>query len=165
MRILALDLATKTGWATNITGALEAGTWTLATPAEVRDWGKQRITRRKDPRVQRLVNHLEKYCGHVDMVVFEDVEFASSTFQVQLWSSLRAAVWLFCGGSVLTEAVPVGTLKKYATGNGAADKPAMSRALKSQYPSIWSPKYDDNAIDACWLYLWAKHTLSRSPIK
>lgn len=161
MNILALDLATKTGWATNFGGKIEAGTWTLATDKEISAWGKQRVTRRKDPRVQRLVTNLDRYCGDIDCVVFEDVQFASYTAQVQLWASLRSVVWLFCGGTVLTECVPVGTLKVFASGHGAATKEMMSAALKRKHPEIWSPLWDDNAVDAVWLLLWAQKTLCR----
>jgi len=52
-------------------------------------------------------------------------------------------------------------LKKFATGHGGATKPMMESALRRKYPSFWNPYMDDNAIDAAWLYLWAKQNLGR----
>lgn len=160
MNILALDLGTKTGAATNLSGELRAWTWVLATPKEVKEWGAKRVTRRKDPRISRLYQHLCSI-ARPDLVVFEDVEFASYTRQVQLWSSLRAAVWLAYGSEVTIECVPVGTLKKFATGAGNADKAAMQKHLLLQYPEWTDIKLDDNATDALWLYYWATANLTR----
>lgn len=160
MKILALDLGGNTGFAHNLTGELQAGTWTLATDKEVTAWGKKRETRRRDPRMQRFFKILSSLSAP-DIVVFEDVQFQSYTQQVQLWSSYRATMWLAFGPSCLFECVPVTTLKKFATGNGGAGKDWMGAALHRQYPSLWNPRLDDNAIDAIWIYLWATKTFSR----
>lgn len=164
--ILALDLGTKTGYCYGTaTNKLTCGTWQLATPKEVRQWGKERLTRRCDPRVARLWNELDRL-PRPDVVVFEDVEFASYTKQVQLWASLRAAVWLSFGGydgcgwsGVLVECVPVATLKKFATGAGNADKTGMARAASRLGLTVKG--LDDNAIDALHLWRWAERNLSR----
>lgn len=161
MKIIALDLGTKTGIADNLSGELNAGTLVLATPKEIRDWGRKRITRRNDPRVSRLHKHLCSL-ARPDVVAFEDVQFTSYTLQVQLWSSLRAAVWLAYANSVTIETVPVGTLKKFATGAGNADKAQMQKYLFLQHPEWKAAKLDDNAVDALWLFYWAKHNLSRA---
>lgn len=161
MDILALDLGTATGFAYNRGDEFFCGTWTLGTPKEIRQWGKERKTRTNDPRVERLCGHISEFeLGYFDIVVFEDVQFSTYTKQTQLWAALRASVWL-CANTSLIDCVPVGTLKKFATGNGAADKKTMSRFLKCQYPKIWKSALDDNAIDAVWLHLWAKHTFAR----
>ena len=149
MNILALDLGTKTGWAYNRGEVFVAGTYTLAKPKEISAWGKSRLTRRKDPRIERLCEWLESL-ESFDAIVIEDVQFGSTTFQAHLWAGLRSAVWL-CGKSRHFDAIPVGTLKKYATGSGAADKAAMSKALKRRHPALWTPDLDDNSIDAIWL--------------
>jgi len=166
-RILALDLGTKTGFAYNWACAgvdksvlfpAPACTFTLATDREITAWGKNRLARRCDPRVRRLFNILSGM-DKPDMVVFEDVQFASYTYQVQLWSSLRAAVWLaFVGGNI--ECVPVGTLKIWATGCGSATKDQMKRAMFTRGLYL-GRELDDNAIDALWLLNWAEHNLGR----
>ncbi len=179
VNILALDLGTKTGYAIGRAGCvLLAGTEVLATPAEVREWHQLRLDRRADPRITRLFDFCvaaEKASGKFDAVVFEDVEFAVTLRQCQLWSSLRAAVWLaFDAQTHLLEAVPVGTLKKFATGNGTAKKADMAAALCREKPNefSWSKvadrlywtagkKFlDDNAVDALQLHRWASRHLA-----
>lgn len=173
MRILALDLGTATGYAYD--DAHEGpvcGTWKLASTKEVTAWGKDRSTRRCDPRVGRLFDLVRTLDAvhWFDVIIFEDVQFASSTYQVQLWSSLRAAVWLGCKITKPKhfDCVPVATLKKFATGNGSADKTQMLAAAKRK-KLLDDPKEfddcDDNAIDALHLYDWAKQNLSRMKIQ
>jgi hypothetical protein len=160
MKILALDLGTKAGVAHNLGGELYADTWTLASPKEIAVWNEQRITRRQDPRVLRFY---KKLCSlsRPDAIIFEDVLFSSYTLQVQLWASLRSAVWLAFPNDVTIESVPVTTLKKFATNAGNADKELMARHLYLQHPEWRTAKLDDNAVDALWLFYWAQHTLSR----
>ena len=170
MRILALDLGTNTGFAYDDPHeGLTCGTWKLASAKEVKDWGKLRLTRRRDPRVMRLFDLVSGLhdLHRFDVILFEDVQFASSTYQVQLWSSLRAAVWLACKvvhPIPYFDCVPVGTLKAFATGNGAATKDSMLAAAKRKKllddPTEFDD-LDDNAIDALHLYDWAKQNLKR----
>lgn len=179
MNLLALDLATNTGFA-HTKGTCWTpliGTWTLATSREITEWGKTRMNRRLDPRVVRLAQKLYDFKDWVDVVVFEDVEFQSYTQQCQLWSSLRSAVWLtFSNPKITVECVPVGTLKKFATGHGGATKEMMVRAavrsdekrfdVSDTGPTFFWDKLaltdlDDNAADAYHLYKWATTNLSR----
>lgn len=107
--------------------------------------------------------YVRSFESKVDLVVFEDVQFQSSTMQTQLWASWRTAVWL-AFPKTLIDCVPVGTLKKFATSNGGATKEQMSAALKRQHPGRWNANLDDNTIDAIWLWLWAQKNLSRTPL-
>jgi hypothetical protein len=171
MKILALDLGTKTGWMYGDPqlGTGKSGTWTLATDKEVHAWGQTRLTRRCDPRVPRLIGKLTELCedfyGLPDLIVFEDVQFLSYTKQCQLWSSLRAAVWVFhhyhAGGQSHIDCVDVTRLKKFATGYGQATKDHMLDFLKRRHPALVTPGMDDNAVDASWLWVWAEQTYKR----
>lgn len=155
MKILALDLATHTGWAHNLEG-VHVGTWTLATKKEITQWGKNRLTRRLDPRILRLTNEVRIWCSSVDCIIFEDVEFGSSRMQTQLWSALRAAVWLACTdcvGNIHYDCVNVKTLKKWGTGNGNADKAMMIAAARRQRPDLI---FDEDSADAFHLLTWAQ---------
>jgi len=152
--VLAIDLGTNTGFCYNRAAEIFQGTWTLATTKEVAQWGRDRLRRRKDPRVERLCEHLDAL-GGFSLVVFEDVLFGSTTYATQLWSGLRSSVWLCAQGGIF-ECVPVGTLKAFATGNGHATKEQMSAALRRKHPEHWTPALNDDAIDATFLYLFAK---------
>ena len=185
MRILALDIANKTGYAHNCTDqGLIAGTVELGTKAEIRQWGQKRLTRRCDDRVCRLLNLIARY--KPDTICFEDVQFVHTQVQGQLWASLRTAIWAWkcSNNSVLVECVPVQTLKLYATGKGGAGKALMCRALAMRdgrfslepracvHPGKPRTKdnefvfdneadmwLDDNATDAIWLFKWAQEHL------
>jgi hypothetical protein len=160
LKILALDLGTKTGVAFG-ERTVDITTRAWAKPSEISKARKLRMDRRQDPRLVTFFDYLKRWNSvGVDAVVFEDVQFSSSTMQTQLWASWRTAVWLAFPPPTIIECVPTGTLKKFA-GRGNLDKDGMSRALKTQHPDLWRPEYDDNAIDAVWIWLWAKHTLGR----
>lgn len=160
MRILALDLGTRMGMAWNYGLLPSACTLTLATPGEITRWGKQRLDRRLDPRVPRLFKALREFDAP-EIVVFEDVQFSTYTKQTQLWASFRTAVWLAFAENVdFIECVPVTTLKKFATGNGGADKAEMRKALFTRFPQT-KPDLDDNAVDALWVLKWAETNLGR----
>lgn len=153
MHFLAIDIGTCCGWATNCGGKVEVGTLILATPKEIKEWGKNRLTRRNDPRILRLKKFVASFCDKVDCIVIEDVEFSSSRMQTQLWSSLRAAVWLACEEcGIYYDAVNVKTLKKWATGNGNADKTRMVFAANTQRPDL---KFDEDSADAFHVLQWA----------
>lgn len=172
MNILGLDLGSNTGYAFNYREYFECGTYKLATAQEIKKWGKDRSRRRCDPRVSRLHARLvvlqAKY--DFDRVVFEDVLFSSTTYQTQLWSSLRAAIWLSFPSDRI-ECVAVGTLKAFATGTGAATKEQMAAALGREDKRFFGSEHgitfgenllDDNAVDAVWLWKWGLKNLSRS---
>jgi Holliday junction resolvasome RuvABC endonuclease subunit len=163
VKILALDLGTHTGVAWNYGPPPWAKTWHLANAKEVTAWGKSREVRRCDPRIARLRNYLETFVVKPDLVVFEDVEFSTYTKQTQLWASFRTVIWVVFGGKVVIDCVPVTTLKKFATGNGMADKAQMKAAMFKQYP-VTDQSLDDNAIDALWILRWAEKNLSRLPV-
>jgi Holliday junction resolvasome RuvABC endonuclease subunit len=163
VKILAIDLGTHTGVARNFGPPPWATTWHLATAKEVTAWGRSRLVRRCDPRIERLRRNLDSPLVKPDLVVFEDVEFSTYTKQTQLWASFRTVIWVAFGNRIVIDCVPVTTLKKFATGNGNADKAQMKSAMFKQYPDTASD-LDDNAIDALWILKWAEKNLSRLPV-
>jgi hypothetical protein len=160
MNILALDLGTKTGYCYNtpVSGGTFSGTWDLSTKERI---SKDRMNRRRDPRPKKLFTILNTFAFKPDLVVFEDVDFQTYTYQTQLWASLRTAMWLAFPETVVFDCVPVSTLKKFATGYGSADKALMKKYLLSKFPDFDKVNADDNEIDAIWLYQWAQKNLSR----
>jgi len=174
-KILALDLGTSTGTARHKNESVLALTMEWANPKEVTEWKKTRRTRTGDPRIARFYRWLmfAIQTEGIDHIVFEDVEFCSQTYQCQLWSSFRTCVWIaadLCGCDI--SAVPVGSLKKFATGKGTATKVEMAKALIAngggrftlkRKVGVWDTEFecslDDNAVDALWLYSWAMENL------
>lgn len=169
MYTLTLDLGTKTGWTITDESVLQSGTIKLASEEELqlqRVEGKERTL---DVRFVRLLNFIATHVqqGKVKRIVFEDVQFASTQMQAQLWASLRAAIWgAINGTNIEVFCVPVGTLKVFATGSGSAKKPEMASSLSKVEPTIYtlSPQgtllktegtevitIDDNEVDAIWL--------------
>lgn len=151
--ILALDLGSKTGYAYQTrAGAITSGTWRLATAKEL----KEQEGREGDCRFCRLVENVREIVLRegIETLGFEDVQFSTYTAQTQLWATFRGAVWLLgCQIPTLTvEAVPVGTLKKFATGHGAATKDMMAAALRRTHPEFFHGRTpDDNEVDALHL--------------
>jgi len=164
MRILALDLGTKTGFAFEADNyPLACGTLDLGGPETKAAFPDQRFF--------TLVDWLEKLClgCKPDWIVYEDVQFVKSRLQAHLWATWRAAVWLMSSKhGVKITCCPTGTLKKFATSNGHADKADMARALcyrpNSRFKltngavidSVTGATLDDNAVDALHLLCWAK---------
>lgn len=159
MNALAIDIGTHCGYAYNHGDDFHAGTWHLMTAKEVTAQAKVRLNRRKDARIKRLCDYVNDL-GTFDVIIFEDVNFVSTTYQAHLWAGLRSAIWL-CGIAKHFDCVPVKTLKKFATSNGEATKDAMGAALKQRHPSLWRVEHSDDAIDAIWLWLWAQKNLAR----
>lgn len=157
MKILALDLGTKLGWALHCSYAgLSVGTVTLASPKDLKEAKKFRLDRRLDIRVQNFAGWLE--AQPVDQIVFEDVRFCVSQAQAHYWASLRGVVWSYAArrGTII-DCLDTGKLKKFTTGSGAADKQAMLIAASDLWPELVQSTWDDNAIDAFCLLQWARH--------
>lgn len=181
MRILALDLASNCGFAYNSGTEYHCGTWQLATEQELKAARKQRLNRRLDPRVTKLFTLVEglQQLHEFHVITFEDIQFQSYTLQTQLWASLRGAMWTGAFKfNPIFDAVPVSTLKRFATGNGKATKEMMIAALIKSDPAHfskhegpmfanWHPdvrtkiRVDDNAVDAVWLWKRANQLFNR----
>lgn len=179
MIILALDLGTSTGYAIGISKELSladkmiAGTKVLANDSVLRAEKKTRANRRFDCRAANLFGWLRTEVLNIyspDVVVFEDVKFASSQAQAHLWGSLRGALWSACAlqPKVRVDCLDTGKLKIWGAEHGHADKKDMARALVRKEPGEYilyanglmrvpsAQILDDNAVDAIHLLRWAQ---------
>lgn len=173
--ILALDLGSRFGWAKlSEEAGLHCGSILLVPEKQMDAARKLRADRRADPRVLAFSEWL-RALPPFDIILFEDVQFQTSTAQAQLWSSFRAAVWIRCCTLARhLDCVPVGTLKLWAAGHGGATKEAMAKALCRRMPerfseprgkhnkheTVWDIRekknLTDDAVDATLLSLWAQ---------
>jgi Holliday junction resolvasome RuvABC endonuclease subunit len=90
--------------------------------------------------------------GGVARIVFEEVRAHAGTDAAHIYGGFLGHLSSWCEErGVAYEGVPVGTIKRFATGRGNADKAAMVAAMQARG---FAPA-DDNEADAIALLLWA----------
>jgi len=142
MKILAIDPGTHCGYALS---PFESGVWDLS-PRRYEGGGMRFV---------KLRNYLIKACEGVDMVVFEEVRGHKGTDAAHVYGGIVAIITEHCElKEIPYSGVPVGTIKKYATGKGNVNKEAMIMAAKERWPDI--DLVDDNQADALHLWAWAQ---------
>lgn len=139
--VLALDIATHCGYY-SMHGN---GTWNF-TESKRRNDNKQH----KDFR-DTLLGFIREH--GIRQIVAEDINVNNHFTDMRKLSEFRGILFEICDELDLPEPefVNVATLKKWATGNGRADKAMMMRACEEKYHYV---PPDDNAADACHLYYY-----------
>jgi Holliday junction resolvasome RuvABC endonuclease subunit len=93
--------------------------------------------------------------GGIDAVYFEEVRRHAGTDAAHIYGGFLAALSSWCEQhGIAYQGVPVGTIKRFATGKGNAHKQAMIAAIRERG---FEPK-DDNEADAIAILLWALET-------
>ncbi len=138
-QVLGLDIATHTGYYS----VHESGTWNF-TESKRRNGNKMHGAFRV-----MLLAFIRRY--GIRRIVAEDVSVNRHFYDMRRLAELRGILLEVCDEMDLPEPefVNPATLKKFATGDGRADKTAMIRACREKYR--YEP-VDDNAADACHLY-------------
>ena len=147
--ILALDLGTTTGWALRgFDGLVTTGNASFK-PGRY-DGGGMRYLR-----FTNWLTELDRLSGPVGTIWFEEVRRHAGTDAAHVYGGLMASLtsWAELRG-IPYEGVPVGTIKRHATGKGNANKAAMIAAAKARG---FSPA-DDNEADAIAILHWAIET-------
>lgn len=150
MKILALDCATRTGWAVLMDGAVESG-------VQVFD------VRRGESRGMRFLRFrawLNQMLDQVkpEVLIFEQAHHrGGAATEVGVGLATRV-MELACEREIEYQTVHTGTLKKFATGKGNAGKPAMIAAAKERFPT--QVVEDDNQADALLILAWAMNELN-----
>ena len=147
--ILALDLGTTTGWAIRgFDGLITSGTVSFK-PSRY-DGGGMRYLR-----FTNWLTELDRLSGPIEAIYFEEVRRHVGTDAAHVFGGLLAVLtsWGELRG-VPYQGVPVGTIKKFLTGQGNANKQAMIAAAQARG---FSP-VDDNEADAIGILLWAIET-------
>ena len=147
--ILALDLGTTTGWAIRgFDGLITSGTVSFK-PGRY-DGGGMRYLR-----FTNWLTEIDRLSGPIEAIYFEEVRRHAGTDAAHVYGGLMATLetWAELRG-VPYQGVPVGTIKKFLTGQGNANKQAMIDAARKRG---FSPT-DDNEADAVAILLWAIET-------
>lgn len=146
--VLALDLGTTTGWASLIGGIVHSGTVTFRSGRY--DGGGMRYLR-----FQHWLEQLADDSGGLTAIYFEEVRRHIGTDAAHLYGGFLATLTAWCEREgVAYQGVPVGTIKRFATGKGNAGKDAVLAAMRQRgfLPA------DDNEADAIAILLWAMET-------
>lgn len=143
--LLALDLGTATGWALRgQDGLITSGTASFR-PGRF-DGGGMRYLR-----FTGWLNEIHRLSGPVALIWFEEVRRHAATDAAHVYGGFMATLtaWAELHG-VPYEGVPVGTIKRHATGKGNAPKEAVIAAVRARG---FKPA-DDNEADALALLHW-----------
>lgn len=140
---IGIDPGTKTGWAvlTPDGAALCSGTWLLA--SRKGDGAGMRFVR-----FERLFRELlDAYPGAP--VAYELVARHIGTDAAHVYGGLTAHIMRICEESSRPYAgIPVGTIKRNATGKGNASKDAMCQAAITRWQL---PAVEEDQADALWV--------------
>ncbi len=147
--LLALDLGTSTGWAERGHDGLITSGVVSFRPGRF-DGGGMRYLR-----FTNWLTEIDRLSGPIGAIWFEEVRRHAATDAAHVYGGLLATLtaWAELRG-VPYEGVPVGTIKRHATGKGNAPKSAMVAAAEARG---FSPASDDEA-DALALLHWAIET-------
>ena len=147
--VLALDLGTTTGWAIRgYDGLITTGTAGFK-PGRY-DGGGMRYLR-----FTNWLTELDRLSGPISAIWYEEVRRHAGTDAAHVYGGLMASLtsWGELRG-IPYEGVPVGTIKRHATGQGNAPKQAMIEAARARG---YRPA-DDNEADAIAILHWALET-------
>lgn len=143
MKIFALDMATKTGWATEGQSGVQEFALKRGESAGMR-W----------LRFRAWLKEMRDLIGFT--VIYYEQAHHRGGHATYVGVGFVAEVHAFCAENSLEyRPVHTGTLKKHATGKGNAGKPEMMKAAKERG---WTPQ-DDNEADALWLLDFANKEL------
>jgi hypothetical protein len=143
--VLALDLGTTTGWALRgRDGGIASGTMTFR-PSRFEGGGMRYL------RFRGWLGEVAGLTGGLARIAFEEVRSHAGTDAAHIYGGFLAHLSAWCEEHEIPyEGVPVGTIKRFATGKGNADKAAMIAAIEARG---FRPT-DDNEADAVALVLW-----------
>ena len=106
-------------------------------------------------RFRAWLDEMRRLTGGFDQLVYEQVRRHVGADAAHVFGGWLAILSVWCEqNGIAYQSVPVGTVKKHATGSGNAGKPAMIAAARARG---FDPT-DDNEADAIAILLWAIET-------
>jgi Holliday junction resolvasome RuvABC endonuclease subunit len=152
MNILTLDLGTQTGWAAHVSGVTVSGTQSFQ--AQRFSGGGMRYLRFRTWLAETISDQ------KIEAVFYEEVRRHIGTTAAHVYGGFLAVLTAYCEEhNIPYEGVPVGTIKKLATGKGNANKEAMIEAAKHRWPE--QDIADDNQADALWILAFAVEAMRK----
>ena len=145
--VLALDLGTTTGWACKGADGTIVHGWSSFKPGRYEGGGMRYL------RFKKWLAEINNSIGpEISAIYFEEVRRHASTDSAHVYGGLLATLTAWCEqNNIPYQGVPVGSIKKHATGRGNADKQAMVASMQL----LGHPVTDDNEADALALLHWA----------
>jgi crossover junction endodeoxyribonuclease RuvC len=155
--ILALDLGTTTGWALRSANGPVAHGF-VSFKSQRFEGGGMRYLRfgrwladMLDLECAQRLAHQANLTG-IGAVYFEEVRRHLGVDAAHVYGGLLATLTAWCEHHQIPyQGVPVGTIKRHATGKGNAGKAGVIAAMKA----LGHPVTDDNEADALALLHWA----------
>jgi Holliday junction resolvasome RuvABC endonuclease subunit len=150
--ILALDIGSRTGWA-------------VRTPEGFRVSGFEDFkTLRGEGAGMRLLRFkrflTETKVGGLDMLVYEQIDFSSTTYAAQLYGQFCGIVFAWCEHHCIPyTGVPLSAIKRHGTGKGGG-KGANKLAMIAAAARLGVATEDDNEADAVVLLDYAERHLT-----
>ncbi len=147
--VLAVDLGTTTGWAIRTMDGQFAHGFASFKPSRYEGGGMRYL------RFKRWLGELRQLATDIHSVYFEEVRRHAGVDAAHVYGGLLATLTAWCEHHNLPyQGVPVGTIKRHATGKGNAGKDEVIQAMRALGHSV----KDDNEADALALLHWALDT-------
>ncbi len=105
-------------------------------------------------RYLRFERFLDDFLGldAVEEVYFEEVRRHAGTTAAHVYGGLLAVLTAWCEENEIPYAgIPVGTIKKHASGKGNAGKDVMISTAREKWPGQNIPDGADDQADALWI--------------
>ena len=146
MNVLALDLGTSTGWAMrSLDGHVISGVESFK-PGRFEGGGMRYL------RFKRWLTDLKGTTEGLGAVYFEEVRRHAGVDAAHVYGGFLATLTAWCEHhSIPYQGVPVGTIKRHATGKGNASKADVIAAMRA----LGHEPSDDNEADALALLSFA----------
>jgi Holliday junction resolvasome RuvABC endonuclease subunit len=153
MKILALDLGTKSGWAFGSDRIEASG-------AQVSDVRRGESPGMRYIRFRAWLNEMVAQT-QPELVIVEQAHHRGGA-ATEVAAGFSTRVQEICAERKIEHTTcHSATLKKFATGSGRGDKDAMIEAALVKWPELKVP-VDDNEADARWLWQYAKERLAEA---
>jgi Holliday junction resolvasome RuvABC endonuclease subunit len=147
IHVFALDLGTQTGWALiGANSSITSGTQSFK-PQRFEGGGMRFL------RFKRWLTEMKQCTPLIELVVFEEVRRHAGVDAAHAYGGFMGQLTAWCEHHQIPyQGIPVGTIKKHATGRGNASKEEMIDAIRSKghHPT------DDNEADAIALAYLAR---------